>query len=108
MADQPIPTTNPVTSALTVLDHGLAAQERALLNMGIPLEFLARVLMQHSASILSLVEPAVVRADMMKTLIGNYSTMVRQAKLAAITTPGGVILPHAKPDVLTEIDAPSP
>jgi hypothetical protein len=100
--NQPTRTRNPVEAAMTVFDHGLAAQERVLLNMGVPLEFLARILMQHSASIISLAEPAEIRAEHMKTLIRNYPEMVRRAKLAAVTTPGGVILPGPRADALAE------
>ena len=106
MSEQP-KTPNLIEVAMTVLDNGLAAQERALLNMGIPLEFLARVLMQHSASILALAEPAAIRAEMMRGLIRDYPAMVRKAQLASVTTTGGIILPHARADALAEADAGS-
>ncbi len=92
---------------MTVFDHGVAAQERALLGMGIPVDFLARILMQHAASVIALAEPAATRAEYMKNLIQNFPQMVRRAKLAASTTPGGVILPKARTDALEEVDASS-
>lgn len=92
---------------MTVFDHGLAAQERALLNMGVPVDFLARILAQHAASIISLASPASVRAEYMRALIQNFPTQVRKAQLAAATTPGGILLPGKRVDALTEADAPA-
>jgi len=104
MSDQPTPNgRNPVETAMTVFDHGVAAQERALLNMGIPIPFLARILMQHAASILALAEPAAIRAEIMRDIIGNFPAAVRRAQLASATTTGGVILPHARADALEEV-----
>jgi hypothetical protein len=100
------PARNPVEMAVTPFDHGVAAMERQLLAMGVPVEFLARVLMNHAASIVSLIEPAAVRAEAMKGLISNFPQAVRRAQLAAATTPGGVILPGKRADALAEADAP--
>ncbi len=99
---------NPVEICLTVFDHGIAAQERQLLALGIPISLLARILAQHSASILALISQPTMRADAIKEIISNYPQMVRRAQLAAATTPGGVILPKAREDALAETDAPPP
>jgi hypothetical protein len=90
--------------AVTPVDHGIAAMLRQLLALGIPIDFLARVMMQHSASLLAFIEPASVRAQAMATLINNFPQMVRRAQLAAASTPGGIILPHAKADALKEVE----
>ena len=104
MSDQSAPNgRNPVETAMTVFDHGVAAQERALLNMGIPIPFLARVLIQHAASIIALAEPAAIRAELMKQLISNFPAQVRRAQIASATTTGGVILPHIRVDALEEV-----
>lgn len=89
------PAPNITNMIMTPFDHGVAAMERQLLDLGVPADFLARVMMQHAASIISLVEPAGVRAQYMRTLIENFPHMVRVAREAAVTTPGGVILPKA-------------
>jgi hypothetical protein len=104
MSDQP-PTskTNLAELAMTPVDHGIAAMERQLLALGVPIPFLARILMQHAASIISLAEPAAIRHELMKELIGNFPAMVRRAQLASATTTGGVILPHARADALEEV-----
>jgi hypothetical protein len=104
MSDQSPPTRqNLAELAMTPVDHGIAAMERQLLALGVPIPFLARILMQHAASIISLAEPAAIRAELMKELISNFPQMVRRAQLASATTTGGVILPHARPDALEEI-----
>ena len=92
--------------AVSPFDHGIAAQERQLLALGVPVVFLARVLAQHCASIVSLVEPASIRADVMRSLISDFPGMVRKALLASATTAGGIILPHANKDALAEPDPP--
>ena len=84
---------NRISTAMTVFDHAVAAMERQLLAGGAPVDFLARVMMQHAASILALVEPAAVRAEVMKMLIGNFPAQVRAAQLAASTTKSGLVVP---------------
>ena len=79
--------------AMTVFDHAVAAMERQLLAGGTPIDFLARVLMQHAASILALVEPATIRSEIMKALIGNFPAQVRAAQVAASTTRSGLVVP---------------
>jgi len=100
------PRVNIVEAAMSPFDHGVAAMERQLLALGVPVEFLARVLMQHAASIIALVEPPGVRAEAMKELIGNFPQMVRRAKLSMATTAGGIIVPGRAADALAEADAP--
>src|SRR5579863_231803 len=82
--------------ALGPFDHMVAAGERQLLSLGVPVDVMVRIMMQHAASILALVEPAGVRAEIMRNMIGNFPSMVRTAQLAASKTPGGVILPRAR------------
>jgi len=82
--------------ALSPFDHGLGATERQLLAVGVPAEILMTVLLQHAASILALIEPAEIRAQMLRNVIGNFPVMVRTAQLAASKTAGGVILPRAE------------
>ena len=96
------PKPNIVEAAMMPVDHGIAAMERQLLALGVPVTFLARVLMQHAASIIALVEPPAIRAQAMAELIRNFPAMVRRAQLASATTAGGVILPHARTDALAE------
>lgn len=95
---------NPVEVGMTVFDHGVAAQERQLLALGVPVPFLARVLMHHAASIVALAEPPAIRAEIMKELISNFPAAVRRAQLASATTAGGVILPHARADALADAE----
>ncbi len=95
--------TNLTAAAMTPVDNGIAAMERSLLGLGVPIPFLARVLMQHSASIVALAEPPAIRAEIMKSLIRDFPAMIRRAQLASATTTGGVILPHARADALEEV-----
>ncbi len=92
-----------VSVAVTPFDHMVAAGERALLNMGIPIPFLARILMQHAASLVALVEPPAIRHEILKELVSNFPAAVRRAQLASATTTGGIILPHARADALEEV-----
>lgn len=84
---------DPITLALSPVDFALAAAERQLLDLGIPIDVLVRFAMQHAASILALVEPPAVRAEMLKQHVSNFPTMVRNALLAQRTTGGGIIVP---------------
>lgn len=87
---------DPRLLALGPVDHGIAAMERQLLGLGVPHETLARIMLNHAASIIALIEPPIVRAQVMKNLIGNFPEAVRLANLAASKTDGGVILPRAE------------
>lgn len=91
-----------INLSLTPVDHGIAAMERQLLAMGVPIRLLAQVLLNHSASIVSLIDPPEIRAQVMKELIGNYARMVETARTAAATTRGGIILPKVAADVLAD------
>lgn len=83
-------------AALGPVDHGIAAMERQLLGLGVPHETLARIMLNHAASIIALIEPPIARAQVMQKLIGNFPEAVRLANLAASKTEGGVILPKAQ------------
>ena len=93
MSDSDKKTVDPRFVALGPVDHMIAAGERQLLALGVPHEVLAKIMLQHSASIVSLIEPPAVRAQVMQRLISNYPEAVRVALMAASKTPGGVILP---------------
>ena len=111
MSDHPVdPTGAPVSArqenllnyAISPFDHGVAAMERQLIRLGIPLEMLARAMMQHAASICALIEPAALRAEVMQKLIRNFPAQVQVAKVEASKTQGGVIVPNG-----AHVDAPT-
>lgn len=94
MSEEGNKASDPRFVALGVVDHAVAAMERQLIAARVPAELLAKVMLQHSASIVALIEPPALRAQVMQRLIGNYPEAVRAATIAASKTPGGVILPR--------------
>ena len=93
---------NLLNFALTPFDHGVAAMERQLIRLGVPLETLLRVITNHAASIVALIEPAALRAEVMQKLIMNFPAQVQVAKVEASKTQGGVIVPNG-----AHVDAPT-
>lgn len=85
---------NLLTYALHPVDHGIAAMERQLIRLGVPLEMMAKMMMQHAASVCALIEPPIARAEVMERLIKNFPAQVQIAKVESSKTPGGVIVPN--------------
>ena len=85
---------NLLNYALLPFDHGVAAMERQLLRLGVPVEMMARIMMQHAASLCVLIEPVELRAQIMQKLIRNFPAQVQIAKVESAKTPGGVIVPN--------------
>lgn len=84
---------NLLNYAMTPFDHGVAAMERQLIRLGVPLEMLAKAMTQHAASICALIEPPAVRAEVMQRLIKNFPAQVQVAKVESSRTQAGVIVP---------------
>lgn len=85
---------NPIMDyAVPVADHAIAAVERELVKMGCPLEFLVKVLLQHAASVIALMESPIMRQEVMATAIGNFPGQVKVALNMAAMTKGGIVVP---------------
>lgn len=82
-----------VTAALSPIDFAIAAAERQMLSLGVPVEILIRWAMQHAASLCAVVKTPLMRAELMKQAIGNFPTQVRNAVTTSRTTTGGIIRP---------------
>ena len=82
-----------VTAALSPIDFAIAAAERQMLSLGVPVEILIRWAMQHAASLCAVVPNPAIRAELMKQAIGNFPTQVRNAVTTSRTTTGGIIRP---------------
>lgn len=86
-----------VTAALSPVDFAIAAAERQMLSLGVPVEILIRWAMQHAASLCAVIPNPAVRAQLMKQAIGNFPTQVRNAVVTSRTTTGGIIMPGGAP-----------
>lgn len=77
------------------LDYALAAGERRALELGAPTHRVVELLLNHLASVASMVEPPQAREMLVKDLVGAFAGMVRKHVDARFTTPGGIKLPGA-------------
>lgn len=73
--------------------HALAAGMRHALRVGVPVNNVIEMLLNHMASVVALVEPPGVRAALVKGLVESFPDMIRQHVDARQTTQGGVFIP---------------
>jgi phosphoribosylcarboxyaminoimidazole (NCAIR) mutase len=78
---------------LDPLNHAMAAGERHAIKMGVPVEAILEMNMNHLCSVVAMIEPAPVREFLITKLCGEMAGLVSQHALAIRTTAGGVVLP---------------
>jgi hypothetical protein len=79
---------------LSPLNHALAAGEREALKVGVPTHDVVEMLLNHLASVVSMVEPPGARAALVEGLVENFAKMVRKHVEARQTTAGGIFVPN--------------
>jgi hypothetical protein len=76
-----------------ILAHGLGAMERRCLEQGVQVQDIIDCLLNHCASLVAIVEPGGMRAELVRSIIDSVPTLVREHVAARQRTPGGVFLP---------------
>jgi hypothetical protein len=85
---------NPIMDyAVPPVDHAIAAMERQLISLGFPLEMLVKMMMQHAASVVALIDSPTMRQEVMQKAIGNFPGQVKVALNAVSMTQGGIVVP---------------
>lgn len=83
---------------LEPLNHAIAAGEREALKLGVPAHDVVEMLLNHLASVVSMIEPAGVRAATVEGLVAGFAPMVHKHVAARYTTPGGILTPRPVED----------
>lgn len=81
---------------LSPLNHAIAAGEREALKVGVPTHEVLEMLLNHLASVVSLIEPPGAREAALKDVVGSFATLVKQHVDRRMTSPAGLHLPRPR------------
>lgn len=80
---------------LEPLNHGMAAAIRKSFELGVPGEKVIEMLVNHTASVVAMIEPAGAREGALADVLRHMAPMVQKHYDARHTTAGGVVKPVA-------------
>jgi hypothetical protein len=81
---------------LEPLNHGFAAAIRKSFELGVPGEKVIEMLLNHTASVIAMVEPTGARDGALADVLRHLAPMVQKHYDARHTTAGGIMKPVAE------------